>query len=80
MGRRRRGVIAFGVFLIIAGIIIPFLNDIYRHNLLSGGLFPESATAVLAFGVAVAILGAVVIVIGLVIKDKAETSEVPVNR
>jgi len=62
---------AFGVFLIIAGIIIPFLHDIYMHNLLSGGLFPDYFP-VLAFGVAVAILGAVVIVIGLVIKNEPE--------
>ena len=61
---------AFGVFLIIAGIIIPFLHDTYTHNLLSGGLFPDFP--VLAFGVAVAILGAVVIVIGLVIKNEPE--------
>jgi hypothetical protein len=70
------GLIIFGCILILTGIVIPFLYYTYTYNRLTGQVISYEFP-LLPYGVLVAILGAVVIVIGLIIKNEPTTSAVP---
>ncbi len=76
LGRRTR-LIGLGVILIIAGIIIPSLYYSAYYNLLTGKVtsydFP-----LLPYGAAVAILGVIIVAVGLIVKD--ETTSAPQAR
>lgn len=73
---RRTGLIVLGSILIVTGVIIPFLYYYTYYNFLTGQVssydFP-----LLPYGVAVAFLGVIVVIIGVAIKDEPVISSAP---
>jgi len=65
---RRRGLIILGSLLIGGGVIIPSLYYSAYYDLVTGRVVSYEFPLLL-HGVAVAILGVIVVIIGIVIKD-----------
>jgi ribosomal protein L40E len=77
LSERRIALIIFGVVLILVGIIIPFLYFTYSRNIFTGQVLSYDFP-LLPYGVAVGLLGVIVVVIGFVIRDEPPKSVAPV--
>jgi hypothetical protein len=70
---RRKGLIVLGSLLIVAGAIIPFMYFSAHYSLQTGQVVSYDFP-LLPYGATVGILGVIVLVIGLTVRDETTSA------